>query len=120
MELAAEIHDLIQEDMLKYFPYLKVCKSIPLTSQPITFNLQARITGKTAAMQRKWFGWSSDGSKSQPCSDARILGLQGEASVKLIDTHDHILSAFDRQIGQYATKHFQRTGIELVLGCKAS
>ena len=26
MELAAEIHDLIEEDMLAYFPRLRVCK----------------------------------------------------------------------------------------------
>jgi len=64
VELAAEIHDLITQDLVKYFPKLKE-----------------------------------------------------EASVKLIDTHDHILSAFDRQIAQYATSHFRRSGIDLVLGC---
>ena len=38
--------------------------------------------------------------------------------MKLIDTHDHILSAFDRQIAQYATQHFRRSGIDLVLQCR--
>ena len=38
--------------------------------------------------------------------------------MKLVDTHDHILSAFDRQIAGYATKHFRRSGIELVLNCR--
>ena len=40
--------------------------------------------------------------------------------MKLIDTHDHILSAFDRDIAAYATRHFSRTGIELVLNCRVS
>lgn len=40
--------------------------------------------------------------------------------MKLIDTHDHILSAFDRQIAGYATNHFRRSGIELVLNCRVS
>lgn len=38
--------------------------------------------------------------------------------VRLIDTHDHVLSTYDRQIAIYATEQFQRQGIELVMGCR--
>lgn len=43
-----------------------------------------------------------------------------QISVKQIDSHDHILSAFDRSIAEYATQHFRRSGIDLVLGCRVS
>lgn len=65
VEVAAEIHDLVTEDMVNYFPT-----------------------------------------------------LMEDVSVKLIHTHDHILSAFDRDIAAYATQTFQRAGIKLVLGCR--
>ena len=38
--------------------------------------------------------------------------------MRLVDTHDHVLSTYDRQIAIYATDHFQRQGIELVMGCR--
>jgi len=38
--------------------------------------------------------------------------------VRLVDTHDHVLSTYDRQIAIYATDQFQRQGIELVMGCR--
>ena len=44
--------------------------------------------------------------------------LQELVSIRLIDTHDHILSALDRALSAYATQQFQRSGIELVLGCR--
>ena len=40
--------------------------------------------------------------------------------MRLIHTHDHILSAFDRSIAAYATQQFRRSGIDLVLGCRVS
>ncbi len=46
--------------------------------------------------------------------------LQKLAKVKVIDTHDHILSAYDRQIAVYATEQFNRQGINLVLNCRVS
>eukprot|EP00891_Asterochloris_glomerata_P001208 jgi/Astpho2/1208/Aster-08175 len=67
VELAAEIHDMIAEDMSSYFPNLKKL-----------------------------------------------------AKVKVIDTHDHILSAYDRQIAVYATEQFNRQGINLVLNCRVN
>ena len=39
-------------------------------------------------------------------------------SIRQIDSHDHILSAFDRTIAMYATEHFQRSGIDLILSCR--
>ena len=38
--------------------------------------------------------------------------------MRLVDTHDHVLSTYDRQIAIYATEQFQRQGIELVMGCR--
>ena len=38
--------------------------------------------------------------------------------MRLIDTHDHVLSTYDRQIAIYATEQFQRQGIQLVMGCR--
>lgn len=38
--------------------------------------------------------------------------------MRLVDTHDHVLSTYDRQIAIYATDQFQRQGIELVMGCR--
>ena len=47
-------------------------------------------------------------------------GVQEYVAIRLIDTHDHILSALDRALSAYATQQFQRSGIELVLGCRVS
>jgi NADH dehydrogenase FAD-containing subunit len=41
--------------------------------------------------------------------------LQDDVHVKLIETRDHILGAFDRHISEYADKHFAREGIEVRL-----
>ena len=39
-------------------------------------------------------------------------------SIRQIDSHEHILSAFDRTIAMYATEHFRRSGIDLILSCR--
>ncbi|KAK9818387.1 hypothetical protein WJX72_011813 [[Myrmecia] bisecta] len=65
VELAAELHDLVSDDMLRYFPK-----------------------------------------------------LSNDWAIRLVDTHDHILSMFDRQIATYATQQFRRNGIDLVLNCR--
>ena len=41
-----------------------------------------------------------------------------DISIRQIDSHDHILSAFDRSIAAYATDHFRRSGIDLILNCR--
>lgn len=46
--------------------------------------------------------------------------LKDIVKVRLVDTHDHVLSTYDRQIAIYATEHFQRQGIELVMGCRVN
>lgn len=43
---------------------------------------------------------------------------RSQVTIKQIDSHDHILSAFDRTIAEYATEHFRRSGIDLVLACR--
>ena len=50
----------------------------------------------------------------------RLLHTQDYVSIKLVDTHDHILSTYDRQIAIYATEQFTRQGIDLVLNCRVS
>lgn len=46
--------------------------------------------------------------------------FQDIVKVRLVDTHDHVLSTYDRQIAIYATEQFTRNGIELVMGCRVS
>lgn len=46
--------------------------------------------------------------------------LQDVVSIKLIHTHDHILSMYDRQIAKYATEQFKRGGIDLIMSCRVS
>ncbi|KAL3145311.1 hypothetical protein ABBQ38_001571 [Trebouxia sp. C0009 RCD-2024] len=67
VELAAEMHDYIKEDLSVHFPSLKDI-----------------------------------------------------VRVRLVDTHDHILNTYDRQIAIYATEQFQRQGIELVMNCRVN
>lgn len=43
---------------------------------------------------------------------------RSDVSIRQIDSHDHILSAFDRSIAAYATDHFRRSGIDLILNCR--
>lgn len=43
---------------------------------------------------------------------------RSHVTIKQIDSHDHILSAFDRTIAEYATTHFRRSGIDLELACR--
>ena len=43
---------------------------------------------------------------------------RSDISIRQIDSHDHILSAFDRSIAAYATDHFRRSGIDLILNCR--
>ena len=38
--------------------------------------------------------------------------------ITVIDGQDKLLNAYDREIAEYTTKHFQREGIKLVLESK--
>ena len=57
VELAAEIHDLIEEDMLTYFPRLKVCNTPPPTA---AFGFSIVKSGKHLtggiSLARHWSG----------------------------------------------------------------
>lgn len=64
-ELAAELHDLVKEDVEKLFPHLK-----------------------------------------------------GEVRITLIETLDHLLNAYDRQIAEYAKELFDRQKVDLKLGTR--
>jgi NADH dehydrogenase FAD-containing subunit len=44
--------------------------------------------------------------------------LQGAVSITLVETQDHLLSAYDRQIAEYASTLFKREGINLKLNTK--
>ena len=63
VELAAELHDMVREDVAKLFP-------------------------------------------------PRLLDF---VSIKIVDQMDAILSTYDRRISDYATKHFAREGIDMLL-----
>ena len=39
-------------------------------------------------------------------------------SITLVETQDHLLSAYDRQIAEYAGRLFKREGIQLKLNTK--
>lgn len=67
VEIAAEMHDLFEEDLLPRFPHLR-----------------------------------------------------GDVHVKLIETRDHVLSSFDRQISTYADAEFARQGIEVVYNSRVN
>lgn len=56
----------------------------------------------------------------QLCCTLSDLLLSGQdiVRVRLVDTHDHVLSTYDRQIAIYATEQFRRQGIELVMNCR--
>ncbi len=40
---------------------------------------------------------------------------QSEVQIKLVETRDHILSMYDKQISEYTEKHFNRENIQLLL-----
>lgn len=63
VELAAELHDFVQEDVGRLLPHLK-----------------------------------------------------SEVRITVVDTMDHLLGAFDRQLSEYTATHFARSGIDLQLG----
>ncbi len=42
--------------------------------------------------------------------------MQGDISITVVDTMDHLLGAFDRQLSDYTRKHFLREGIKVQLG----
>lgn len=63
VELAAELHDFVQEDVARLMPRLK-----------------------------------------------------DDISINILDTMDHLLGAFDRQLSEYTASHFQREGINVQLG----
>lgn len=51
------------------------------------------------------------------CSNL-LSTAQDEVTITLIDTLDHLLNAFDRQIAEYAGKLFVREGITLKLSTR--
>ena len=59
-------------------------------------------------------------SSSDTARRQSILTLQGEVHIKLIETRDHILGAFDRHISEFADKQFARQGIEVVYNSRVS
>ncbi|EFN54551.1 hypothetical protein CHLNCDRAFT_58189 [Chlorella variabilis] len=63
VELAAELHDFVQEDVARLLPHLKE-----------------------------------------------------DISITVVDTMDHLLGAFDRQLSEYTASHFMREGINVQLG----
>lgn len=64
------------------------------------------------------FVWQLDVQMSCTLSDYLLQPAQDVVRVRLVDTHDHVLSTYDRQIAIYATEQFQRQGIELVMNCR--
>lgn len=62
VELAAELHDFVQEDVARLLPHLK-----------------------------------------------------DEVRISVVDTMDHLLGAFDRQLSEYTQSHFARSGIDVQL-----
>lgn len=104
MEAAAEIHDLVVDDLLSLFPEFKVRTGCRAAAQQVTV---AALYGTHLAESRA----SSSMQSSQPPP----FCWQDDVHVKLIETKDHILGAFDRHISEYADKHFAREGIEVRL-----
>ena len=56
-------------------------------------------------------------SRRTCCATSPRIGPE-HISIRQIDSHEHILSAFDRTIAMYATEHFRRSGIDLILSCR--
>ena len=42
--------------------------------------------------------------------------MQGDIKITVIDTMDHLLGAFDRQLSEYAKDHLMKEGVKLELG----
>ncbi len=44
--------------------------------------------------------------------------LIGDVRITLVDAADHILSAFDKSLSEYTTRHFQRENIQMLTGIR--
>ena len=44
------------------------------------------------------------------------LAEQKDVSITVVDTMDHLLGAFDRELSEYTANHFKREGINVQLG----
>ena len=42
--------------------------------------------------------------------------MQDQISITVVDTLDHLLGAFDRELSAYTREHFLREGIRVQLG----
>ena len=103
MEAAAEIHDLIVDDLLSLFPEFKVRTGWRAAAEQVA----VALLGDHPA--------ESQGQLQRAKHSPSLFIWQDDVHVKLIETKDHILGAFDRHISEYADKHFAREGIEVRL-----
>jgi NADH dehydrogenase FAD-containing subunit len=42
--------------------------------------------------------------------------VQGDIKITVVDTMDHLLGAFERQLSEYTQKHLLKEGIRVQLG----
>ena len=85
------------------FAFLRVCEF-------------ARAETQQQLTQRKPF--NATNSSTQPTSNAQFI--QQDVKVRVVELMDHVLSTYDRRIGEYTATQWRRTGIELVLNSRVA
>lgn len=127
VELAAELHDFVQEDVGRLMPHLKVralrvAPAPPPAHGPASAAHCALSCPALPLMPRRPVARAHalPCLTSVPCCCCHCRPaprpLQDEVSITVVDTMDHLLGAFDRQLSEYTSKHFSRAGIDVQLG----
>ncbi|GAB4815644.1 hypothetical protein N2152v2_002690 [Parachlorella kessleri] len=109
VEVAAELHDLIKEDLVKLYPDEEDLVKL----YPNEVRTESASSTECAPLFAKYGLFIGDLVKLYP-SEVK------DVRISLVEMTDHVLSMYDREISRYTAELFKRNGIELVLSSRVT
>jgi len=107
VEVAAELHDMINDDLVKVYP-----GTLDKRSQR---EREKRGGEEKKEKRRKKTPHFFEEKKLKNLLKTEIIK---DCRVCIIELQDHLLSTYDRAISEYTDKQFVRSGIELILNSR--
>lgn len=107
VEVAAELHDMINDDLVKVYP-----GTLDKRSQR---EREKRGGEEKKEKRRKKTPHFFEEKKIKNLLKTEIIK---DCRVRIIELQDHLLSTYDRAISEYTDKQFVRSGIELILNSR--
>jgi len=145
VEVAAELHDMIYEDLVDLYPdiikvrdlrcdlgfVISVNHTLPTTSnhkQPQATNIHPSNhhpphptnIHPTASIQPRPSNHIHPTTPIHPTTSIQPHPPTQDVKISVVELMDHVLSTYDRRIGEYTAQQWKRKGIDLVLNSRVA